>query len=237
MAKEPIVGKTKTRLSPPLSGQEATELYHCFLLDTLELMGEMGSVQPIIAYLPEEAESFFRGIAMPGFELVPQVGDELGERLDNALSQCLRSGYRQAVVMDSDSPTLPATYLRQAFQELDDAAVDVVLGPCDDGGYYLIGLKSPCPVLFRGIVMSTSTVMAETVERARQEGLRVACLPGWYDVDTSADLERLIVELRSHPHPSARHTRAFLSDPEGRRIPKYSTGQGDGVHGIARDRR
>jgi glycosyltransferase A (GT-A) superfamily protein (DUF2064 family) len=114
--------------------------------------------------------------------------------------------------MDSDSPTLPLACLRQAFRELDDPTVDVVLGPCDDGGYYLIGLKSPCPALFRGIVMSTPTVVAETMERAREQGLRVGCLSRWYDVDTLEDMERLIEELRSQPDHPAQHTRAFLSN-------------------------
>jgi len=212
MAKEPLVGRTKTRLSPPLSSQQATDLYRCLLLDTLELMKRVEGVQPIIAYLPSDAALFFRRFAPPGFDFVPQVGDDLGERLDNVLTHCLQTGYHQAVVMDSDSPTLPVAYLRQAFRELNDPAVDVVLGPCDDGGYYLIGLKSPCPALFRGIVMSTPTVTAETLERAHEQGLRVACLPRWYDVDTSEELERLIGELRSRPDHLVPHTRAFLSD-------------------------
>ena len=76
MAKEPLVGRTKTRLSPPLSGQEAAELYRRFLLDTLGLMKRVGSVQPIIAYLPHDAEPFFRRIAPPGFGFVPQVGSK-----------------------------------------------------------------------------------------------------------------------------------------------------------------
>lgn len=118
--------------------------------------------------------------------------------------------------MDSDSPTLPVAFLEQAFRALDDPAVDVVLGPCDDGGYYLIGLRAPCPALFRGIVMSTSTVAAETLERARARGLRVACLPSWYDVDTPEDLERLIQELHARPDDQARHTRAVLSKVTGR---------------------
>ena len=215
VAKEPSVGRTKTRLSPPLSGQQAMELYRCLLLDSLELMKRVEGVQPIIAYLPPEAESFFRRFAPPGFDFVPQVGADLGERLDNVLAHCLQKGYRQAVVMDSDSPTLPVTYLSQAFQKLDDPTVDVVLGPCDDGGYYLIGLKSPCSALFREIVMSTSTVVTETLERAQEQGLRVVCLPRWYDVDTYEDLERLIEELLSQPDHLAQHTRTFLSDAMG----------------------
>lgn len=215
VAKEPLAGRTKTRLSPPLSGQQAADLYRCFLLDTLELMKRVESVQPIIAYLPPEAEPFFRCFAPPGFDFIPQMGASLGERLDNVLTHCLRTGYHQAVVMDSDSPTLPVTYLRQAFKELDDPRVDLVLGPCDDGGYYLIGLKSPCSALFQGVVMSTSTVVAETMQRARQQKLRVAYLPRWYDVDTSEDLKRLTEELHSQPDHPAKHTRAFLSDAMG----------------------
>ena len=211
MAKEPMAGKTKTRLSPPLSGQEAAELYRCFLLDTLELMQRVELAQPIIAYAPDEARPFFRRFAPPGFGFVPQVGADLGERLDNVLTYCLQNGYGQAVVTDSDSPTLPVDHLWRAFQMLDDPAVDVVLGPCDDGGYYLIGLKSPCSILFRGVAMSTPTVVTDTLARAREQGLRVASLPGWYDVDTYQDLARLDQELSALPADQARHTRAFLS--------------------------
>ena len=108
MAKEPMAGRTKTRLSPPLSGQEAADLYRCFLLDTLDLMQQVTSAQPIIAYAPDIAAPFFRHMAPPGFDFVPQVGADLGERLDNVLRHCLQAGYRQAVVTDSDSPTLRA---------------------------------------------------------------------------------------------------------------------------------
>ena len=212
MAKKPLAGRTKTRLSPPLSGQEAADLYRCFLLDTLELMQQVASAQPIIAYAPDDAAPFFRHIAPPGFDFVPQVGADLGERLDNVLRHCLQSGYRQAVVTDSDSPTLPAAYLERAFAELDDPGVDVVLGPCEDGGYYLVGLKAPCSALFRGIVMSTSTVLAETLERAEEQGLRAVCLPSWYDVDTYKDLRRLTEELAFQPDRVGRHTQAFLMD-------------------------
>lgn len=219
VAKEPLAGQTKTRLSPPLSGQEAAELYRCFLLDTLELMQRVESVQPIIAFHPDEAAPFFRRFAPPGFRFIPQVGADLGERLDHALTHCLQSGYRQAVVMDSDSPNLPLATLRQAFRTLDDPAVDVVIGPCDDGGYYLIGLKAPCAALFREVTMSTATVCVDTQQRAQEHGLRVACLPTWYDVDTYTDLLRLQEALATQTDPSARHTWAFLSHT-GKKISK-----------------
>jgi rSAM/selenodomain-associated transferase 1 len=211
VAKKPEPGRTKTRLSPPLSGEQAAALYHRFLLDTLELMEQVEIAQPILAYTPDEAEPFFRDLTPAGFELVPQVGADLGERLHNVLSHCLQTGYRQAVVMDSDSPTLPVGTLRLAFGRLDDPGIDVVFGPCEDGGYYLIGLKAPCAALFQNIPMSTPQVAAATLQRAREQGLRVAQLPNWYDVDLYADIERLREELRSLPTDRARHTRDFLA--------------------------
>ena len=217
VAKEPQAGKTKTRLSPPLSGRQAAELYRCFLLDTLELMLRVGIAQPILAYTPDEAEPFFRDL-LAGFEFTPQVGADLGERLDHALTHCLEDGYSQALVMDSDSPTLPLDILEQAFRELEDPDVDVVLGPCEDGGYYLIGIKAPCPALFQGIAWSTSTVTVETLQRAEEQGLRVVRLPEWYDVDVYEDLQRLAKELRALPDDLAQHTRAFLSNGQMRRL-------------------
>jgi rSAM/selenodomain-associated transferase 1 len=212
VSKKPEPGRTKTRLSPPLDGEQAAALYHCFLLDTLELMRQVEIAQPILAYTPDEAEPFFRDLAGEGFELVPQVGADLGERLHNVLSRCLQGGYGQAVVMDGDSPTLPVGTLRQAFRALEDPDVDVVLGPCEDGGYYLIGVRQPCAALFCDIPMSTPQVAAETLQRAEENGLRVALLPRWYDVDVYADLQRLAEELRTLPPNQARHTRAFLAN-------------------------
>ena len=96
----------------------------------------------------------------------------LGARLDHALSHYLMHGYERAVIMNSDGPTLPVAYLRRAFAELTDHA-DVVLGPSDDGGYYLIGLTRPCPPLFRRIDWGTSEVLEQTLTVARRLGLAV----------------------------------------------------------------
>jgi glycosyltransferase A (GT-A) superfamily protein (DUF2064 family) len=112
--------------------------------------------------------------------------------------------------MDSDSPTLPATSLLAAFAHLASDA-DVVLGPCDDGGYYLIGLKQPAPRLLREVQMSTPHVVADTLALAAAEGLRVKLLPAWYDVDDVAALVRLVAELAQVPADVARQTRAFFA--------------------------
>ncbi|NUN14052.1 MAG: TIGR04282 family arsenosugar biosynthesis glycosyltransferase [Myxococcales bacterium] len=208
VAKRPAPGQTKTRLSPPLQPNQAAALYECFLCDTLELMRQTPNVQPVIAYLPSSEKVYFAELA-PDFELILQDGPDLGVRLDNALTHYLQSGYKRAVIMDSDSPTLPAHYLATAFEALEKA--DVVLGPCDDGGYYLIGLNRPSPRLLREVQMSTPRVVADTLALAAEEALRVELLPTWYDVDDAAALARLAIELTQTPISTARHTRAFFA--------------------------
>ncbi len=210
VAKRPAVGQTKTRLTPPLTPDQAVALYTCMLLDTLDLMTQVDA-RHVLAYAPDDAEPYFQAIAPPQFSFHPQVGQTLGERLHHILSHCLANGCRQAVVMDSDSPTLPADLLRAAFARLDDPAVDVVLGPCDDGGYYLIGLKQPHAALF-DVVMSTPHVLADTVAAAERAGLRVALLPVWYDVDTAQEVRRLRADLASRPGADAPRTRAWLKE-------------------------
>jgi hypothetical protein len=123
----------------------------------------------------------------------------------------LKQGYKNVVVMDSDSPTLPAGYLIEAFQAL-MGEDEVVIGPCDDGGYYLIGLKRSAPRLLREVRMSTSRVTADTLSLAAEEGLRVRQLPAWYDVDNAESLNRLRAELDQAPCTLAPHTRRFLED-------------------------
>ncbi len=183
-------------------------MYECLLRDTLDIARAVPQVARWIAYAPVDDAGYFQNLA-PDFRLVPQVGASLGERLDNALAHCLQNGFTRAVIMDSDSPTLPADYLARAFVELQQA--DVVLGPSEDGGYYLIGLKQPQPRLLRGVQMSTPNVLRDTLAIAEQEHLRVARLPLWYDVDTRDELTRLKAELRCATNGTARHTREFLA--------------------------
>ena len=209
VAKRPAAGQTKTRLCPPLTGEAAAALYACFLRDTLDLMRQVPDVERGIVYLPEAALDYFSALA-PDMHLSLQQGSDLGERLDHLLTAALKAGADQVVVMDSDSPTLPADYLRQAFDVLAGPS-DVVLGPCEDGGYYLIGLKRPQPRLLRDIQMSTPYVVRDTLALAGQLGLQVALLPTWYDVDTVAELARLRAELRDASPDTAPHTRVFLT--------------------------
>jgi rSAM/selenodomain-associated transferase 1 len=210
VAKRPAPGRTKTRLVPPLSAEQAAALYECFLRDTLDLMRQIPDVQPVLVYLPAGAETYFADLA-PDFERLLQRGPDLGARLDNALTCYLQRGYQRVVVMNSDGPTLPPACLTGAFDKLAGGA-DVVLGPCDDGGYYLIGVKRPVPRLLREVQMSTPNVTSDTLKLAVEEGLQVELLPVWYDVDSAESLARLVNELVETPSEVARHTRAFLED-------------------------
>ena len=209
MARRPAAGASKTRLCPPLSPEGAAALYACFLADVIdrvrEAAGLVRGLVPGIAFTPADAAAHFAALA-PGFALVPQTGATLGERLDGVLSGALRRGYGPVAAVNSDSPSLPAAYLAQAFAALDDPTVDVVLGPCDDGGYYLIGWRRPHPALVRDVAMSAADTLAQTLAMAARDGLRVVLLPPWYDVDGPADLAR----LAGDPGLGG-HTRAFLA--------------------------
>ncbi len=209
VAKRPTPGQTKTRLCPPLMPAQAAELYECFLLDTLEIIRAVPGVRRTIGYLAEDAQDYFRKLA-PDIGLMQQRGDSLGVRLDNLLTEALASGATKAVVMDSDSPTLPAVFLVQAFERLDTA--DVVLGPTQDGGYYLIGMRKPHPNLLRQVQMSTPSVLADTLSLAEKNSVSVSLLPSWYDIDTIDDLRRLREELSENKIETGAHTRSWLKD-------------------------
>lgn len=205
MAKRPSPGQTKTRLTPPLTPQQAADLYECFLRDVLDIVRRVPHITPFIAASPPNSQPYFAQLA-PDFGFVPQIGQNLSERLHFVMVQLLQAGFEQVAAINSDSPTLPAAYLRRAFTLLADPAVDVVLGPCEDGGYYLIGWKRPNPHLILNVPMSTSRVLQDSLAIAAQEGLRVALLPEWYDVDETADLARL-----QQAHESGLYSHRFLA--------------------------
>jgi len=210
-AKAPIVGQVKTRLCPPLSPEEAKELYQCFLLDTVNRAARLFGVQVCLAFTPVESEGLLRAFLSRPLLYFPQRGDSLGEREANVFADLLQKGFSRVVLIGSDIPTLPLAHLQEAFALLANPRHDVVLGPSEDGGYYLIGARAFHPCLFESIVWSTPTVLAETLAQARREGLNVAQVPAWYDVDSEVDLARLAVELHNQSaRRNAPATGAFL---------------------------
>jgi len=211
MAKAPTAGAVKTRLTPPLTAAGAAELYRCFLLDKIEQVRALEDTHAVVAYTPADASRVFEELA-PGFELLPQCGPELGARLANGLAQLLAHGHAGAVAIDSDTPTLPTAFLQQGVDILRRGESDVVIGPCDDGGYYLIGVRAERPELFDNMPWSTPEVLPETLRRARAAGLTTVCLPEWFDVDTAADLERLRASLIEPGDKIAEQTMRFLAE-------------------------
>lgn len=212
MAKRPAPGRTKTRLTPPLDAIEAAELYRCLLLDTLDAVRAaalLAPLTPAIAYAPAAAESYFRSLA-PDFALLPQQGPDLSRRLAGVMLAAGARGYGQVAAINSDSPGLPPAFLAEAFERLAEPRIDAVLGPTEDGGYYLIAWRRPFPQLILEVTMSTPRVLADTLAVARREGVRVALLPAWHDLDTAEDLARLRAAAEAGGEAGPR-TSAFLA--------------------------
>lgn len=198
MAKAPLAGAVKTRLVPPLTPEEATNLHICFLRDMSASIAEVvagTSNEGVVVYAPLGSEATFDRILPSGFNLLGQRGESLGDRLCNATEDLLRQGYDSLCLINSDSPTLPKALLHSAIEALAHDGDRVVLGAAADGGYYLIGLKNVHPRLFDRIAWSSAEVLAHTVERAAEIGLEVKLLPAWYDVDDAATLNQLCQEL------------------------------------------
>lgn len=220
MTKAPQAGRVKTRLTPPLSSEEAAALNTCFLRDTAAVIARTANgrgVQGIGVYTPIGAEAAYGEILPETFQLVPQHGDAFGERLMAATNDLLQLGFDSLCLIDSDSPTVPEQAFAEAVDILSRPDDAIVLGPSDDGGYYLIGLKKLHREIFSGIDWSTERVLAQTIEAARRLRVPVHLLPAWYDVDDRATLSRLCDEFfGSNGNAStgfaAPATREFLSE-------------------------
>ncbi|HEY5626556.1 MAG TPA: TIGR04282 family arsenosugar biosynthesis glycosyltransferase [Nitrospira sp.] len=195
-SKAPIPGQVKTRLCPPLTGDEAATLHGSFVLDTLERskLAVAKLKLPLDRYLacsPSSTAVFFKIMEeRQGVKLIDQEGDDLGERMSRAFEHLFAQGYKQVLIAGTDVPSLPLDRYAQALSLLEK--YDLVLGPALDGGYYLIGLKKPAPALFEHIPWSTNQVLALTCEKAKTLGLDIALLPEWRDIDTIDDLQSLI---------------------------------------------
>ncbi len=198
MAKQPIAGSSKTRLLPALTAEQAAELSRCFISDTAAAMCDLAAAGPAmtvsIAGTPATAGPFFADL-VPDVGFVAQQGESLGHRLNHVMSAALTDGASMVVAINSDSPTMPPHLVADGFAKLASESVDVVLGPAEDGGYYLIGWKRSHPRLVIDVEMSTPNVFQDTMDIAEAEGLRVATTEPWFDVDHPADLARIRAEL------------------------------------------
>ncbi len=226
MAKAPVPGKVKTRLSPPLTPAEAAGLNAAFLRDTLanlQAATRSCAAECVVSYTPVGQEAAFHGILPDETLLLPQRGDGFGERLLLTARDLLACGFGSVCLIDSDSPTVPTGEFVRAVGVLARAPSGVVLGRSDDGGYYLLGLTGAHARLFEEISWSTELVGQQTAERAGELGLAVTELRRWYDVDDAGSLLRLRGELRTggdgYPAPQ---TRAFLQALDGQAAQAFS---------------
>jgi len=227
MAKAPRPGLAKTRLCPPLLPAQAAALSAAFLRDITENIALAAREAPIhgcIAYAPVGAVGCFDGhlaegtgfLLADGSPTMPADIQGFGRCLLHAALGMFAAGFRAACLLNSDSPTLPTALLIQAAHVLLAAGERVVLGPAEDGGYYLLGMNQPHAHLFADIAWSTSDVAAATRARADELGLEMVTLPTWYDVDDAASLARLVANDADEPLPreptpyAAPATRAWI---------------------------
>lgn len=215
MAKAPRPGRSKTRLCPPLTPDQAARLSAAFLRDTSENTVEAARAAPIIpyaAFAPAGCEDALRPHLAAGTRLIladgsppmPEAVQGFGRCLLHAVRGLLAAGHTAACVLSSDNPTLPTRLLVEAAGTLLAPGNRAVLGPADDGGYYLLGLKRAHAELFADVAWSTDVVAAQTRARAREIGLPLVELDPWYDVDDAASLAVLLGDGSGYPAPETR---------------------------------
>ncbi len=184
-ARDPILGKVKTRLSPFLADEVILKLYTCFLQDSLDNIRQVENVDHFVGVAPSSESGFFAGMPDSDTCLFVQEGENLGDKMRRAIQDRFAEGYERVVIIGSDSPSLPASYIYRAL----GSDKDMVLGPSTDGGYYLIGMREKVVEVFNGVTWGTETVLRETFEHLEQNGASLELLPVWYDVDSPEDLK------------------------------------------------
>jgi uncharacterized protein len=197
IAKEPVPGAVKTRLAATLGAEGAARVAAAMLADTLAGMVEVDA-EPWVCFAPPDAGMRMARLA-PGFGLLAQVEGDLGDRLAGCMAALLGRGADQVVIVGADTPQVPRATYEAAFGLLDQ--VDVVLGPAQDGGYYLVGAKAALPELFVGVPMGTDAVLQVTMQRAVRRRLRVGTVPMLRDLDRLEDLQAALAagELQASP--------------------------------------
>jgi rSAM/selenodomain-associated transferase 1 len=197
IAKEPLPGRAKTRLTPPCSPEQAAKLATASLLDTLEVVGRTPAARRVLVFEGDD-----RGLRPPGFDLIAQRGNGLGERLQAAFEDV----EPPALLVGMDTPQLTPPLLLDAMRWLTEPQVDAVLGPALDGGYWVVGFNKPVPGAFSGVPMSCENTLEQQRRRLRGLGLRVHEQPALRDIDTIGDARAV-----AHVAPHTRFARALAA--------------------------
>jgi len=208
MAKAPKPGSVKTRLAKSLPVEAVTELYRCLLNDTISLVQTLPQVEVAIMCPASDVEDMTRAVGK-AVRVVPQTGSGLAAALDSVFAQFAATGRPGVIALNSDSPHLPPSVLKSAFDVLEGC--DLVVGPTHDGGYYLVGARETHPGLFTGDKMGTTNAFDSLLARARAMWLSVKLTAPFYDIDEAADLERLAEELNRTPGKAPRTAEWLLA--------------------------
>jgi hypothetical protein len=185
-------GKVKTRLASGVGADRASQIYRAFVATVSARFAGIAD-QQTVCYWPADRRQEFAELCGTDWMLIPQASGDLGQRMSLFFEEAFSRGANRVVLIGSDSPTIPREFVERAFTLLEEH--DVVLGPTDDGGYYLVGARKRTPAIFEEVSWSTPSVWEQTIARLQAFGLTYAQLPQWYDVDEAADLERLRAEL------------------------------------------
>jgi rSAM/selenodomain-associated transferase 1 len=211
MAKAPVAGQVKTRLTPALSAEEAAAVARALLLDQLAHLSAIADADLYLAFAPAGKGALFRELAPPRFHLVAQSGGDLGARMRAVFTKLRRRGYENIALIGGDLPAVPLNLFAQAFAWLERFPAGVVLGPSEDGGYYLVAMGRPHFAIFSGITWSRSDVLRRTRAKLDSLHIKFKLLPILYDIDTVDDLGRLRRRVAQAAHGMKR-TAAVLQE-------------------------
>lgn len=202
-AKQPVPGRVKTRLAADWGDDRAADLYEAFVRDLIRRLdfrcaeNDSEEIRRVLGFAPDEpsARDWFEEATRGRWDLWPQPNEDLGGRIAAFFREHLSEPASSAVLIGSDSPTLPVSFILDAFVRLE--STDVVLGPASDGGYCLVGLRAgfDASPLFHEVDWSSARVLGQTSERIRELGLSLQLLPVWYDVDSRESVEMLCGHL------------------------------------------
>ncbi|MBU0994553.1 MAG: TIGR04282 family arsenosugar biosynthesis glycosyltransferase [Proteobacteria bacterium] len=207
----PRKGKVKTRLAKTLGDDTVLALYKFFVIDVLQAVERTGF--PVVIYFdPDDAEDELRNWLDISHDMHPQIGTDLGEKMDHAFRETFSFGFLRSVLIGTDCPHIRPEIIETAQQNLTES--DMVIGPSFDGGYYLIGFRKDTfsQSVFQHLPWGTETVLEKTLEICEKKGLSVKKLPGLQDIDTLDDLKSFYREKNKQPHtPEYSATLSYLS--------------------------
>jgi rSAM/selenodomain-associated transferase 1 len=210
MAKAPLAGAVKSRLVPPLTSEQAADCYRALLHDQLDHLRDFAGAARYLFFAPADAEPVLRRLGGADYAYHAQSDGDLGARMGQVFRDLWSMGHRNIVLIGSDLPALPRAIIEQGFKQLAAMAHGVVLGPSQDGGYFLVGMNRPTPEIFADMTWSHQQVFSNTCAKLDNLKIPYTVLPSWFDVDRVEDLPRLRSLARTDASLALRRTLLYL---------------------------